>query len=292
MRTYVVGSFWTMRVSSMVLLRAVFRPRTLESYSQEGPTRWGAAILRAAGVRVQWSDADRLRQRAQILIANHVSWFDIFVLAATLPVKYSIVGKQELARIPIFGAAWQKIGHYAVDRADGKAAAAALGKVAERIAADAATVVVFPEGTRSDSDRMGDFKAGAFVLAIKAQVPIVPVALLGTRPIMPKGSWVIRPGSVQVRVGEPIDTAGLQRTDRHALARRAREAVAGLLGEEDEREAAAKGAGAQVAGPAPEREDRRVAVPEEDAAAHGPGLEPERPRGCPAPAGVRRPSSS
>ncbi len=285
MRTYVVGSFWTMRVSSMVLLRAVFRPRTLESYSQEGPTRWGAAILRAAGVRVQWRDADRLRPRAQILVANHVSLFDIFVLAATLPVKYSIVGKQELTRFPIFGAAWQKIGHYAVDRTDGKAAVAALSEAAKRIATDAATIVVFPEGTRSDSDRMGDFKAGAFVLAIKAQVPIVPVALLGTRPIMPKGSWVIRPGSVQVRVGEPIETAGMRRADRHALARRAREAVAELLREEDEHETASARAGS-TAMRALRKEDEREAAAG-DGQMGGPA--PERPSGGPAPAGVRRP---
>lgn len=229
LRTYAIGAFWTVRVSAMVIVRAALRPRTLESYAQEGPTRWGAAILRAADVRVQWAGADRLRERAQILVANHVSWFDIFVLAATLPVKYSIVGKKELTRIPLFGAAWQKIGHYAVDRSDGKAAAAALGRVGKRIAADNATVVVFPEGTRSDTDRMGAFKTGAFLIAIKGQVPVVPVALVGTRRIMPKGSWVIRPGRVHVRVGEPISTKGLQRTDRQALARRAREAVAELL---------------------------------------------------------------
>lgn len=287
MRTYVVGSFWTMRVSSMVLLRAVFRPRTLESYSQEGPTRWGAAILRAAGVRVQWRDADRLRPRAQILVANHVSLFDIFVLAATLPVKYSIVGKQELTRFPIFGAAWQKIGHYAVDRTDGKAAVAALSEAAKRIATDAATIVVFPEGTRSDSDRMGDFKAGAFVLAIKAQVPIVPVALLGTRPIMPKGSWVIRPGSVQVRVGEPIETAGMRRADRHALARRAREAVAELLREEDESGSAPTHTYEQSMR-ALREEDESEAAPTAGAGQTG-GPAPERPSGRPAPADVERP---
>ena len=227
--TYSVGLFWTFRVSLMVIVRAALRMPSLESYQQEGPTRWGAAILRAAKVRVVWKDAHRLRPRAQILVANHQSWFDIFVLAGTLPVKYSFVGKKELASIPGFGAAWRRVGHYAIDRGDNKAAATALREVGERIAADTATVVMFPEGTRSESERMAKFKTGAFLLAIKAQVPVVPVALAGTHPIMPKGRWAIRPGVVRVHVGEPISTAGLLRRDRHDLARRAHDAVEELL---------------------------------------------------------------
>lgn len=227
--TYSVGFLWTFRVSLMVIVRAALRMPSLESYQQKGPTRWGAAILRAANVRVAWRDAHRLRPRAQILVANHQSWFDIFVLAGTLPVKYSFVGKKELASIPGFGAAWRRVGHYAIDRGDNKAAAAALDEVGERIAADTATVVMFPEGTRSESERMAEFKTGAFLLAIKAQVPVVPVALAGTHAVMPKGSWAIRPGVVRVHVGEPIPTAGLSRRDRHSLARRARAAVAELL---------------------------------------------------------------
>ncbi len=270
LRTYLVGAFWTARVSVMVIVRAALRPRTLESYAQAGPTRWGAAILRAADVRVKWANSDRLRERAQILVANHASWFDIFVLAATLPVKYSIVGKKELTRIPVFGAAWQKIGHYAVDRSDGKAAAAALGKVGKRIAADTATVVVFPEGTRSDSDRMGDFKTGAFLIAIKAQVPVVPVALVGTRRVMPKGSWAIRRGRVQVRVGEPISTTGLRRSDRQALARRARDSVAELLGADSCADAAEPDTGVVRSA------ERPATIPEPAAAspASGAGLSP------------------
>ncbi len=227
--TYWVGLLWTVRVCLMVIVRAALKSPSLESYQQEGPTRWGVAILRAAKVRVVWKDAHRLRPQAQILVANHQSWFDIFVLAGTLPVKYSFVGKKELASIPGFGAAWRRVGHYAIDRGDNKAAAAALGRVGKRIAADTATVVMFPEGTRSESDRMAEFKTGAFLLAIKAQVPVVPVALVGTHPIMPKGSWAIRPGLVRVHVGEPIPTAGLSRRDRHALARRTHDAVAELL---------------------------------------------------------------
>ena len=88
---------------------------------------------------------------------------------------------------------------------------------------------MFPEGTRSPTGEMGRFKKGAFVMAIKSQVPVLPVAIIGTRRIMEKGSWRMSSGTATVLVGHPIETTGLTLKDRNRLSRESREAIEGLL---------------------------------------------------------------
>lgn len=227
---YVVGVLATAYFSIGVNVHFVLRTRHKEYFAERAPARWSAVILRAAGVKIVWENPDRLGPGdAQVLVANHQSWFDVFSLAGTLPVKFSFVGKKELARIPIFGTAWARVGHYPVDRSDYQAAVASLRQVSKRIKSDATTVVMFPEGTRSPTGELARFKKGAFVLAIDAQVPVVPVAVLGTRRVMPKGRWSIRPGTVRIRVGAPILTEGMTMRDRDALVRQARQSVAALM---------------------------------------------------------------
>lgn len=226
---YAVGlaltAFWSLRILALNLVGS----DRLAHVTARAPRAWSSGILRAAGVDVRYEHLDRLpRDQAQILVANHESWFDVFALAATLPVDYRFVGKKELSRIPLFGPAWLAAGHYAIDRSDRQAAISSLDQVGTRMREGRHTVVLFPEGTRSADGTLGTFKKGAFVMAINAGVPIVPVAILGSRRIMPKGRWTVRSGDIRVRVGRPIPTGGHTVARRDALTHAAREAIQAL----------------------------------------------------------------
>lgn len=227
---YLVGFLATTYFCVGINVRYALGTRSKERFAERVPPRWGKLLLRLAKVRAEWENPERLGQgQAQILVANHQSWFDVFALSGTLPVKFSFVGKKELSNLPVFGPAWARVGHYGIDRSHSQAAMASLRQVGQRVRSDATTVVMFPEGTRSATGELARFKKGAFMLAIDAQVPVVPVAVLGTRRIMAKGRWLIRPGLITIRVAPPISTKGMTMADRGALARRAWEAVSALM---------------------------------------------------------------
>lgn len=229
-RMYLVGLVATAYYCIGINVHYTLRTRSRKRFAESVPPRWGKLILRLANVQAEWENPERLGGgRAQILVANHQSWFDVFALSGTLPVKFSFVGKKELSNLPVFGTAWARVGHYGIDRTHSRAAMASLRQVGDRVRSDATTVVMFPEGTRSATGKLARFKKGAFVLAIDAQVPVVPVAVLGTRRIMAKGRWLARPGRITIRVAPPISTKGMKTADRDALARRAREAVSAMM---------------------------------------------------------------
>lgn len=204
--------------------------RRLESLCSEAPARWSDGILRTAGVEVELEGAEHIDpDRPQLVVANHASWFDVFSLAAYFPGPFHFVAKKELARIPVFGRAWRVCGHIEIDRSDHAAAVASLDRAAEKIRSENATIIMFPEGTRSPTGEVRRFKKGAFVLALKAGVPVVPLAVSGSHEVMPKGRWVVRSGRIRIRIGRPIPVDELELADRDRLLRQSREAVIGLL---------------------------------------------------------------
>lgn len=195
------------------------------------PRRWSKSILWAAGVKVVLEGAEVIDPgRPQILVANHTSWFDVTALAAYLPGTYRVVAKEELKSVPIFGPAWQACGHIAIDRANRERAIESLAVARRKLEDERPTVIMFPEGTRSVTGELRPFKKGAFLLAIQTGVEIVPAAILGSREIMRKGSWLIRGGTVTVRFGKPIQVAGMGVDDRDVLIGQARSAILALQG--------------------------------------------------------------
>jgi 1-acyl-sn-glycerol-3-phosphate acyltransferase len=165
----------------------------------------------------------------RIYVSNHVSWFDVWALAAVLP-RYKFVGKAELFRIPIFGRAARAAGMIAIERENRKSAFESYRVAAERIRAGA-SVVVFPEGTRGRTYGLRQFKKGPFVLAVAAGVPIVPTIVHGTLEVMSRDSFRVRPGVVDVHFLEPMDAAGLTYEDRNRLSRAAWERMADAMHE-------------------------------------------------------------
>lgn len=195
---------------------------------------WGRALLWVAGakVHIEGAEGGKLDQPL-VVVANHQSWFDVFALAGTLPARTRFVAKEELRRVPLFGAAWEMCGHIRVNRGDRAEAVRSLDEAGHRIRDERLNVIVFAEGTRSRDGRLMPFKKGAFMLALQTGVPILPIGISGSRGVMAKGSFRIRPGEIRIRLGEPISVEGLTLADRDALLQRTRNEVLSLMEDPD-----------------------------------------------------------
>jgi 1-acyl-sn-glycerol-3-phosphate acyltransferase len=147
---------------------------------------------------------------------NHQSNFDIPVLLAHLSVQFRWLAKVELFTIPIFGHAMRKAGYISIDRYNRESAFESL-KIAANKIKSGVSVLIFPEGTRSRDGKIRSFKKGGFVLAIDSGVPIVPIAIKGTRSIMTKGKFRVNPGHVSLVIHKPIDTSAYNRQTKKAL---------------------------------------------------------------------------
>jgi 1-acyl-sn-glycerol-3-phosphate acyltransferase len=197
------------------------------------PRDWSRRLLGASGIEVATRGLERLDGLGACVYAvNHVSFVDIWALEASLPGSLRFVAKEALFRIPVFGTALRISGQIPIDRGDRAQAFDAFAHAAEALRAGR-SAIVFPEGTRSVDGRLGPFKKGAFVLAIRTQHPVVPVYVEGTFGLMPKGWIVPRSGRVEVRIGAPIPTLGLGYDDRDALTARCHAAMAALAGHVD-----------------------------------------------------------
>jgi 1-acyl-sn-glycerol-3-phosphate acyltransferase len=195
------------------LLGAKEGPRSIYAWATR---TWARSVLIAANVRARLHDPERLSsQSGAVYISNHVSWFDVFVLAAELP-RYSFIAKSELRRIPLFGYGAEAAGIVFLDR-DNRKAAFESYKVAAKEVERGRSIVVFPEGTRGRDYNLRPFKKGPFVLAIASQCPIIPTIVHGSREVMAKGSFRVRPGMIDVHFLEPIPTKGLTYDDRAEL---------------------------------------------------------------------------
>ena len=207
----------TILLAPWVMVARLFRvPQGPSSIYARAIRRWARTISRAAGMRVRLHGVEHLRSgRGAVFIANHVSWFDIFALASEVP-WCSFIAKSELRKIPLFGFAAECAGIVFLDRDNRKQAFESYHGAAKEVQRGRA-VVVCPEGTRGLDYHLRPFKKGPFVLAIAAQAPIVPTVVYGAREIMPKGSFRIRPGSVDLHFLEPVETTGMDYESRTAL---------------------------------------------------------------------------
>jgi len=149
-------------------------------------------------------------------MSNHQSNFDIPVLLAHLPVQFRWLAKAELFKIPIFSRAMRGAGYVRIDRFNRESAIQSIKEAAAKMK-DGVSVMIFPEGTRSHDGSIRPFKKGGFVMAVDTGVPIVPVILQGTLPIMDKNSWRINAGEVSLQIEKPIDTTGYTRETKDEL---------------------------------------------------------------------------
>ncbi len=193
---------------------------------------WSRCVLFLGGVRVEVEGRERLSSRGPyVFTSNHLSFIDTPVVLKSIPVQFRFLAKEELFQFSWLVIAWhlKTAGHIPVPLDNARASVRTLSRTAKLIEADGTSVFFFSEGGRSEDGTLQEFKDGAAYIAIKAHAPLVPVALIGPREILPMGSLLVRPGRVRVRIGEPIPTQGLTLKDRGALTEQARAELAEML---------------------------------------------------------------
>jgi len=168
---------------------------------------WARWTLFCSNVKVHVEGEENIPKGPAIYMANHVSHYDVFSILAYLNVQFRWIVKKELYRIPLLNLAMKNAGYIKIDRSDHKKAIESM-KIAAKQIRDGTSTMFFPEGTRSSDGNLHPFKKGGFHLAIDAGVPIVPISVTGSRAILAKGSYKIKPGHITLKIGKPIDSAG------------------------------------------------------------------------------------
>lgn len=188
---------------------------------------WAWLILKTTGVQVRVTGLEHLDfSRSYVLAANHQSLYDIPIIFTSFPMQLRIVAKDSLGRIPFLGWHLHRTGHLLVDRRNPGPDIVAKMK---RLVSEAHSLIVFPEGTRSLDGTVGPFKKGTFLVAIDAQLPVVPVSIRGSRHVMRKGRLMACPGQVSITIHPPISTRGITRENAREFAGRVRAIVESAL---------------------------------------------------------------
>ena len=189
---------------------------------------WSWLILKTTGVRVTVEGLERIVPgKTYVFVSNHQSIYDTPVVFASLPYQLRIISKESLAYFPVLGWHLRRGGHLFVDRRHPDRAGI-LGKW-RALVSNGLSLIIYAEGTRSDDGRVNRFKAGSFLLAIQAQLPIVPIAIIGTRQVMPKDRLRTEPADVRLVVHDPIEPPAIAEPsvqDAKALAGRVHDVVA------------------------------------------------------------------
>jgi len=185
-----------------------------------------------SGLRIEVTGAEHIeRTRAAVYAVNHASNVEppiIFDTLHELFPRLRILYKAELRKLPVLVRAFDLAGFIPLERGNPEQSLPAIDRAADALR-EGNSFLIFPEGTRSRTGELLPFKKGGFILAIKAQAPVVPIGITGARNAMRKGSPLIYPVTVHVRIGEPVETSGMTLEDRDALISAVRERVAGLI---------------------------------------------------------------
>jgi 1-acyl-sn-glycerol-3-phosphate acyltransferase len=224
--TFVVHTF---ALGSLAALSGLW-DRTGETVLRIGRF-WSRLLLAVAGVELKVQHHGELDpSRPYVFMCNHASMIDIWAAFVAVPVSFRFIAKKQLAWIPIFGWAMAAGRMIFIDRQNAVAARRSIEEAVRRIRSGQ-SVVIYPEGTRTRDGRLMPFKKGGFHLAIDSGAAIVPMAIQGSRALMPRRAMLIRAGEVHLQFGEPIPTAGLGAADRERTLKLVHQRVAEMLGE-------------------------------------------------------------
>src|SRR5271163_92030 len=191
---------------------------------------WSRALLLIGRVKVKVEGLENISPNGSyVLVSNHLSYMDTPVILANVPVQFRFLAKKGLFQIPLLGTHLARAGHIPVPRDDARAAVKTMTTAAQAIRERGISLLIFPEGGRSHTGELAAFKEGAAYIAIRAGVPLVPIALHGTREVLPFGSGHVRSGTVTMRIGNPIPTDQAQLRDRGRVTAELRGRIVSLL---------------------------------------------------------------
>ncbi len=190
---------------------------------------WANLHLKMSGVKVIMEGTGHLGSPPYVFMCNHQSALDIYTLLACLPVSFRWIAKRQLFKIPFIGWAMGRAGYISIDRENPREALKAMEGAAKKIRGGT-SIIIFPEGTRSQDGILLPFKKGGFTLALRAMVPIVPIGIYGTSKLQPKGSFIPREkGVIYINIGEPIVLEGMDRSAKTKVMDHVRERIEGLM---------------------------------------------------------------
>lgn len=191
---------------------------------------WSRMLLAVSGVRMRIEGLEKIDPgTTYVFIANHRSFMDIPVLLAHLPLQFRFLAKKGLFLIPFLGTHLRRAGHLPVVKDNPRASLKSMSEAVRLIRNQGMSVMLFPEGGRSKDGGLQEFVEGAAYIAVKSGAPVIPIAMTGTREVLPMGSLQIMSGIVELRIGDPIPTAHLTPRDRAALTQTMHDRVADLL---------------------------------------------------------------
>ncbi|HUS05913.1 MAG TPA: lysophospholipid acyltransferase family protein [Bryobacteraceae bacterium] len=192
---------------------------------------WSRVLLKVAGIKMSVEGIEKIDTAANyVFVANHQSYMDTPVVLAHIPMQFRFLAKKGLFSVPFLGYHLKRAGHIPVPRENPREAIKAMSEAGRIIREKGISVLIFPEGGRSLVG-LKEFKEGAAYIAIKAGVPVVPVAISGTLQVLPMGSLTPRPGHVTLKIGDPVPTEHLVLHDRGRLSGELHDRVAEMLSE-------------------------------------------------------------
>ncbi len=191
---------------------------------------WSRFVMKVARVRVEVHGLENILTTTQyIVMSNHQSLLDLTTLLGYVPVQVTIIAKKELFRIPVFGWGIRGGGVLPVDRSNSVRAVETL-KLVERILMERSlSLLIFPEGTRTQDGKLGSFKKGPFVVARNTGLPILPITIDGCFSVLPKTRWTLRPGTVHVWIHPPVSRERVLTSDLPGLIEDVRGVIASRL---------------------------------------------------------------
>lgn len=240
LRSYLVFDLliWTYTVFFGIISIPVFLLSDAERILHNFARAWSKLILKTICSPVKVIGLDKIDiSKPHVYAANHGSALDIPILYVRLPFQFRIVFKKELLSYPVIGWHLKRSGQVCINQQN---PAHSIGSIRSAVKSlqGGMPLVIFPEGGRTPDGEIKPFMAGAFFLAIKAQVDIVPIALIGTYELLPMNTYHIKCRPLEMRVGQPIPTAGLTTRDMETLSAKVKEAMEDLYyGRQETRQA-------------------------------------------------------